>query len=146
VEDAVALQWTSALSVGVAKLDAQHQELFRRIDGLLDAMLRQDRSEVGQLLDFLLDYTVDHFADEERLMTELDYPEAEPHAQEHRHFAATLRALDQDFQAHGATAALVLTLEQQAVAWLRDHVYTADAALGRFVHARQASAGDRAAC
>ena len=49
------LQWTTALSVGVDEIDAQHQELFRRVDRLLDAMARNDRSEAARLLEFLLE-------------------------------------------------------------------------------------------
>ncbi len=141
----MALQWTSTLSVGVPEIDAQHQELFRRVDRLLDAMLHHDRSEAEPLLDFLRAFVVDHFAAEERVMAELGYPGAAPHAEEHRRFAAALREVDQEFLAAGPTADLVLRLEQQTVAWLRDHVYSTDVALGRFVHARQAASG-RAAC
>jgi hemerythrin len=142
----VALQWTSTLSVGVPELDAQHQELFRRIDRLLDAMLHNDRSEAERLLAFLRAYVVDHFAAEERLMAEVGYPDAAGHAEEHHRFAATLHEVDLEFLASGPTAALVLKLEQHAVGWLHDHVYFTDVALGRFVHARQAAVDGRAAC
>jgi len=142
----VALQWTSTLSVGVPELDEQHRELFRRIDRLLTAVLHQDRSEAERLLAWLRGYVKDHFAAEERLMAEVAYPDAERHVQEHREFARRLAAIDADFAAHGPTAAVVFALEQQAVGWLRDHVYFTDVALGRYVHARQASAGPRAAC
>jgi hemerythrin len=142
----MALQWTSTLSVGVPELDEQHKELFRRIDRLLDAMLHQDRSEAGRLLAFLRDYATEHFAAEERLMAEVGYPDAERHIEEHRVFAKELATLDAEFVTRGATASVVFRLERQAVGWLQDHVYFTDVALGRFVHARQASARPRAAC
>jgi hemerythrin len=142
----VALQWTSTLSVGVPELDEQHQELFRRIDRLLTAVLHQDRSEAERLLTWLRGYVRDHFAAEERLMVEVEYPDAERHVQEHREFARRLAQVDADFAAQGPTAAVVFALEQQAVGWLKDHVYFTDVALGRYVHARQVSAGPRAAC
>jgi len=142
----VALQWTSTLSVGVPELDAQHQELFRRIDRLLTAVLHQDRSEAERLLTWLKGYVRDHFAAEERLMAETEYPDAERHVLEHREFARRLAQVDADFAAQGPTAAVVFALEQQAVGWLKDHVYFTDVALGRYVQARQASAGPRAAC
>ena len=113
----MALQWTSTLAVGVPELDSQHQELFRRIDRLLDAVLRQDRSEAGRLLEFLGGYVRDHFAAEERLMAEVSYPDAERHVREHRDFARRLAELDAQFAAGGATAALVFALERQAVGW-----------------------------
>lgn len=142
----MALQWTSTLSVGVEEIDEQHRELFRRVDRLLDAVLHQDRTEVGKLLAFLDAFAVEHFAAEERLMAEAAYPDAERHVLEHREFKRRLEALDADFAGHGATAALVFTLEQLLVGWLRDHVYFTDVALGRYVQARQASARPQAAC
>lgn len=145
-ETVVALQWTSALSMGVPEIDAQHEELFRRIDRLLDAMLHSDRSEAGRMLAYLRGFVVDHFGAEERLMVELGYPDLERHLAEHRAFAAALHEVDQAFLAQGPTAAIMLKLEQQAVGWLRDHVYFTDVALGRYVQARRASATPRAAC
>jgi len=145
-EVAVALQWTSALSVGVPELDADQQELFRRIDRLLDAMLHADRSEAGRLLAFLHEYALGHFAAEERLLAEVDCPDADVHVLEHRHFSATLQELERSLEASGATATLVLQLQHQCVGWLRDHVYVTDVALGRAVRARQVSARARAAC
>jgi hemerythrin len=142
----MALQWTSTLSVGVPEIDEQHRELFRRIDRLLDAMLHQDRSEAGRMIDFLRGFVVEHFAAEERLMVEVTYPDAEQHVREHRTFASTLADLDAEFAAHGATASVVFKLEKQVVGWLADHVYFTDVALGRYVQAQRASAARRAAC
>jgi hemerythrin len=136
----MALHWTSALSVGVPALDDQHRELFRRVDRLLDAMLRNDRTEAARLLLFLREYAIVHFAAEEQLMWETGYPDATRHSAEHQSFSATLRSLDADFREHGATAPLVLQLERHAVGWLRDHVYFTDVALGRWVKTHRAGA------
>ncbi|MCM2332769.1 MAG: bacteriohemerythrin [Anaeromyxobacteraceae bacterium] len=142
----MALQWTSTLSVGVPEIDAQHQELFRRIDRLLDAVLRRDRSEAGAVLAWLGTFVQDHFSAEERLMAETGYPDAERHVKEHRDFARRLAEIEADFEAHGATAAVMYALEQHAVGWLGDHVYFSDVSLGRWVLAPRASATPRAAC
>jgi hemerythrin len=129
----VALHWSSTLKLGVPILDAQHRELFERVDRLLDSMLHGDRSEAAPLASFLRDHVVLHFAAEEQLMSDLRYPEAAPHSAEHRRFAATILELDAALRQHGPTADLVLRLESEVTAWLRDHVYVADVALGRFV-------------
>jgi hemerythrin len=133
----MALQWTSALSSGVAELDAQLEELFRRVDRLLDAILARDRSEASRLLAFLQHHVTDHFAAEERLMREVEYPDAERHVAEHLAFASQIDALAGWLAAEGASARLVLRLEREVTAWLQDHVYGTDHALARFVAARQ---------
>jgi hemerythrin len=134
----MALRWTSALSIGVAALDAQHEEFFRRVDRLLDAMLARDRSEASCLLAFLQRHVTDHFAAEERLMREVGYPDAALHAAEHLAFAAEIAALGAMFALEGATARLVLRLERDVTSWLQDHVYSTDHALARFVLALRA--------
>ena len=136
----MALQWTSTLSVGDEAIDAQHRELFVRLDRLHDAMLRRERSEALRLLAFLRDYAVVHFEAEERLMAEAAYPEAARHAQEHEAFRAALRGLQEHFEAEGLTAALVLDLERRVVGWLREHVYHSDVALGRWTRRERAPA------
>jgi len=132
----LALQWSSALSLGVPDLDAAQRELFDRVDRLLDSMLHGDRGEAGPLAAYLREHVVLHFAAEEQLMSDLGYPEAANHTAEHHAFACKMLALDASFRDGGPTAELVLRLEREVVAWLRDHVYVADVALGRFVTAR----------
>jgi hemerythrin len=131
----LALQWSSALSIGVPDLDAQHRELFARVDLLLDSMLHGDRGEAASLAAFLRQHVVLHFAAEEQLMGDLRYPNAARHAEEHRAFAASMLELDAAFRELGTSRELVLRLEREVVAWLRDHVYVADVALGHFVTA-----------
>ncbi len=129
----MALQWSSALSLGIPELDAQHRELFARVDRLLDSMLHGDRSEAAQLAAFLRDHVVLHFAAEEELMRQLRFPGAAAHTAQHRAFAASMLELDAAFRERGPSAELVLRLEREVVAWLRDHVYVADVELGHFV-------------
>jgi len=129
----LALQWSSTLSLGVPSLDLQHRELFARVDRLLDAMLHGERTEAARLSAFLRDHVVLYFAAEEQLMHDLGYGDAERHTAEHCAFAASILELDAALRSQGATAELVLRLERESVAWLRDHVYVADVALGRFV-------------
>ena len=135
----MALRWTTALSIGVPELDAQHEELFGRVDRLLDAMLVHDRTEAVRLIGFLERYVDEHFAAEERLMRESDYPDRELHTAEHRAFRADIAGLVESLAAEGTTARLVLRLEREVTSWLRDHVYSTDLCLGRWLVSRAAS-------
>lgn len=136
----MALRWTTALAIGVAELDAQHEELFRRLDRMLDAMLVHDRSEAVRLLAFLRSYVRDHFATEERLMREAAYPETRSHEAEHERFRGTIADLTRTLDTDGASAHLVLRLERELTTWVRDHIYSTDLALGHWLVAREAAA------
>lgn len=77
----MAIQWDPSLSVGVKQIDEQHQELFRRVNELVDAMHRgRSQAQLGEMLSFLSVYVVQHFGAEEKLMSERWYPGAGPTA------------------------------------------------------------------
>ena len=53
----LSLQWREDLAVGVKSIDEQHQELFRRINSLLEACnLGKGREEVASVIAFLGEY------------------------------------------------------------------------------------------
>ncbi len=125
--------WTEALSVGVAEIDAQHRELFSRVERVLEASLGGDPARVVPLLAFLREYVSAHFEAEERLMLEQRYPGHRLHREQHQRFTRDLRALEAELAAAGLTADLAERVERRVVDWLRDHVYLTDTALGRFL-------------
>jgi hemerythrin-like metal-binding protein len=76
--------WDSAFSVGVKRFDEEHQKLFGYVNKLHIGLVSSDSlSEMGKLLDGLIEYTVNHFAHEEQLMTENGYPDLAAHKTEH---------------------------------------------------------------
>ncbi len=129
----MAFHWTEALSIGVAEIDAQHRELFARVERLVEASLRGDAGRVVPLLAFLREYAAVHFEAEERLMRDRRYPGYRLHRAHHEQFAAGLRALEAELAATGPTAGLAERVDREVADWLRDHVYLVDTALGRFV-------------
>jgi hemerythrin len=134
----MAIQWTPDLSVNVPEIDRQHQELFRRVDLLVEAMrLGRGKAEVGGVLAFLRGYVVEHFALEERTMEKKGYPELEAHRAEHRTFLQSIERLEVEHAANGATTALVLAVNQSVVGWLRAHVSRSDRSLGAFLSSRR---------
>jgi hemerythrin len=58
--DAVFLEWTSALAVGIEEIDSQHRELFLRVARVRDAAFAGDASEIERTLAFLHRYVAFH--------------------------------------------------------------------------------------
>jgi hemerythrin len=137
----MATEWSPALSIGVPQVDAQHQELFKQVEGLIQAARQRDRSQIEPTLGFLGRYAFAHFRDEEALMAETGYPEADAanHRDAHERFRAQLRELSAEFDERGATALVSLTLHNWVAEWLRRHVGGMDQTLGRWLrdHGRQ---------
>ena len=129
--------WTPELSVGVASIDAQHQELFQRVNALLVAVGgERQESEILATLAFLGDYVVTHFEDEERLMRETGYPAFPIQRAEHEQFTGTFRQLRAKFARHGIDAILAQDVRRDVCDWLVRHVQRTDRALGEWLSAR----------
>jgi hemerythrin len=127
------LQWTPSLAVGVAEIDAQHQELFRRAERLIGALRAGDRGEVLPVLAYLEDYAVHHFRMEECLMRDLGYPGLEEHAAAHAALRAEFAEMTRRFAKTGPTAYVALTVHNWLSDWLRSHLGGIDLELGKFL-------------
>jgi hemerythrin len=112
------LQWTPALAVGVEEIDSQHAELFERVERFYEAMLTNDRDEPPQLLRFLVEYVRFHFAAEERLMSDIRYPDHAAHEEEHAAFGRTIERLTLVLDQEGVTPRFVDDFEREVTAWL----------------------------
>jgi hemerythrin len=138
--------WTPELAVGVEAIDAQHRELFARVDALLRAA-REGRGPVEALhvLGFLGEYVVEHFALEEALMREGAYPGLAAHRAEHAALERRFAALRTSFARAGADDALAESIEAELCGWLVRHVAGTDRALGAWCAARPAAGDQRPA-
>lgn len=80
---------TSDLLTGVDGMDSQHRRLFDLINELSEAITEgKGREKMGAVLDALIDYTAKHFAEEEKLLEETNYPDLEAHKPLHRAFVS----------------------------------------------------------
>jgi hemerythrin-like metal-binding protein len=71
--------------VGVKTLDNQHIVLVDTLNKLHDAMMKGEaKTFAGPLLKMLVEYTHEHFATEEKMMTATKYPGLAPHVAKHR--------------------------------------------------------------
>jgi hemerythrin len=133
------LAWNTSLETGNREIDDQHLELFRRIDGLLEAMMRNDAAETGRLLEFLGDYVVDHFAAEDRHMLRSRYPDHAAHRAEHEAFIKEFVHLKSQWQTSGPLASLTILLSRWLGGWLRRHISESDRRLAAHLRARAAA-------
>jgi hemerythrin len=130
------LQWDRALAVGVKPIDEQHQELFRRVDALLQAVMKgQGKPEVEKLFKFLGSYVVEHFGAEEALMAKYRYPGLASHKVLHADFVKRFGELKAAFEKDPTSGDVSIGLNRFVGSWLRDHIGTIDTAVGKHLKA-----------
>ncbi len=124
-----ALEWDSSFSTGIERFDREHQTLFRMVNELHDAMQQKRSKEaIGQILNGLADYTVNHFSGEEEAFSRFAYPDAAPHKQAHQNLVEQVVALQERFRS-GQTL-----LTQDVISflqgWLTNHIKGTDKKYG----------------
>jgi hemerythrin-like metal-binding protein len=79
--------WNDYFSVGVKKMDAQHQKFIGMLNRCLKAQEEGKLSKLTfEILKEMMNYLSLHFSEEEALMREQAYPDYEKHIQLHRNF------------------------------------------------------------
>ncbi len=119
------LRWNANLSVGLNCIDDQHKVLIDLINELHRQMSSAaPESEIGTVLNQLIDYTKTHFGFEEDLFTEHGYEETEAHVQVHSKLVSQLV----DFQAQFKSGKTDISIELMEFLkdWLVNHIKKTD--------------------
>jgi hemerythrin len=120
-------EWKQEYSVGIARVDAQHQNLFAIARELYDAMSAgQGKTAVGRVLSRLIQYTAAHFAHEERLMRQCHYPDFDKHKAEHDALTKKVLIFQSDYEA--GRVQMTFQLLHFLRDWLEHHIMETDAA------------------
>jgi hemerythrin len=130
----VPVQWTDDLATGIAKIDAQHRDLYGQVAALHESMRTGRLEQVGETLEFLQRYALEHFATEEGEMAAAGYPGLAEHRRLHQRFVEDFLRQKAALTAQ-TTASAVVELSQWLTDWLRDHVRRVDGDMAR--HLRQ---------
>jgi methyl-accepting chemotaxis protein/hemerythrin len=124
-----ALEWDASFTVGVDKYDNAHKVLFNMVNDLADAMQqKKSKDAVGRVLNGLAEYTINHFADEERAFSQTHYPEETQHKALHKKLLEQVTDLIKKFNAGETLIAQdVINFLQE---WLINHIKGTDKRYG----------------
>ncbi|HHY90599.1 MAG TPA: hemerythrin family protein [Clostridiales bacterium] len=130
----MAIEWTPNLSVGVKHIDDQHKIWFEKANNLFEAGKEQRAKEyIDQMLDFLDEYTKQHFKDEEAYMEKINYPELEAQKKAHASFVNDLAKLKSDYDKAGGNILVIMNANKMVINWLTNHIRSMDKKIGDYV-------------
>ena len=132
----MAYKWDSSLESGYEKVDNQHKQLVTALNNLIEASAdgKGDKA-VMATLDFLTGYAIKHFADEEQLQIDYDYPDYLNHKRIHDEFKAVVGDFIQRVMKEGPTVELIDLVSSTVGAWLLNHIKGDDFRMAAFVQA-----------
>ncbi len=121
------LEWNQDFHLGVEEIDEQHEQLVNLLNRLHDAIhARKGSQAVQSTLNDLVQYTADHFRDEEKLMTEAGYPGYAGHKQIHEDLVTQVVDLQQKLAT--GQASVTFELMHFLRVWLVRHIGETDRA------------------
>jgi hemerythrin len=126
------IRWSPAWQNGIAHIDNQHKRLVELLANL-QRQMNDSRPRVSTLeaLVSLSAYIELHFADEEHIMSQLEYPKIELHRQQHQQFVA--RAMKFAHAYRLGDAELTDEIAQFLATWLVQHISSSDVELAAFI-------------
>jgi hemerythrin-like metal-binding protein len=128
------INWTPDLAVGHDKIDDQHRQLFKAANALAEAMWDgKGAEEVRKTVEFMAEYAVFHFKDEEDVMLKNSYPGYAAQKQAHEKFLKDVSDLKTRFESTEVSSALAIEVLTNACNWFRDHIRQMDKPLGDFL-------------
>ncbi|AFS79567.1 hemerythrin-like metal-binding protein [Gottschalkia acidurici 9a] len=133
--------WKDKYRVGVDLIDEQHKELFNRLSTFIQIVQNEDNwddklDRVKETMEFLQDYVVYHFNDEEAYQEEIGYPDIENHKKIHAEFKQGINDYVKLLEQGGFTQEKIQELSAKLMTWLIMHVGRMDQKIGEYVKSK----------
>jgi len=117
------INWTSAMELGIPEIDRAHRMFLRELNRVLDT----PDSDFPERLDMLVAQIERDFAEEGKLMEEIDFPAMQSHVEQHARVLSGLHhTMSKVMSGDVATGRKAIEL---LFSWFQVHVPTMDAAL-----------------
>ena len=126
--------WNKDLETGNPMIDRQHKQLISCINDLLDACSQgKGRDKILETMQFLQDYTIKPFGDEEALQKRTGYPDYPNHKKYHETFKKTVKDIIAEMKTTGPTVALVAKVNTSIASWFINHIKREDTKVAKHV-------------
>ena len=116
------MQWDDTMSMGVAELDAQHQQLIELINQAYKAIQRLDSRALPGILDRMHEYAREHFRDEEAAMDKAGFPGLADPIEQHAAFIQQVREFRKNLHDIADIPQVFIYLSR----WLTNHILVED--------------------
>ncbi|MDU2066141.1 MAG: bacteriohemerythrin [Sporomusaceae bacterium] len=118
------IEWTSNFSVHLSEFDEEHKQLVAMINSLHEAMKSgKGKDSMAALLDKATVYAQKHFAHEEKMMLQYNYPKYKEHKEIHDEFAQKVTELRGLHDQNLLQANQLLNILRE---WLINHICNTD--------------------
>ncbi len=120
-------EWNESYSIGHTEVDQQHKHVFTLAMELDNAFGKPSQRLAAMRL---YQHVREHFAEEEALMREVNFPNYAEHVVSHNMILSKLNDVSQKIASDNGASEAIHTLLTE---WMLNHVANADLQLARFI-------------
>jgi len=125
--------WNKLFEFDVPEMDKQHRTLVEIMNRLVDSMESADgKIKILALMEVASQYVVNHFTDEEKLMTDIGYPELEKQQKLHKEIIEKMLIFKKGIES-GEIISVKGTIEELRELF-KTHIFVEDRKYGYFYH------------
>ncbi|NLK62744.1 MAG: bacteriohemerythrin [Fusobacteria bacterium] len=126
--------WKTELDTGVEMIDTEHLGLIKEINNLIANIESGKGKEVVlDTIQFLADYTDEHFSHEEELMRRENYPDLEIQLKAHKYFVDNIKEIQHTLRTSGIQPGMTVKIKKIIADWLVNHIFHMDKKIGEFL-------------
>ncbi len=119
--------WSKELETRNEMIDSQHKELINAINNLLEACFKlKGLDQLIVTAEFLQNYVIMHFNQEEKLQVSTKYPDYHNHKLLHTSFNSIVRRIVSDLRINAATPELLKDITSLVGDWFINHIKVED--------------------
>ncbi|MCL2145463.1 MAG: hemerythrin family protein [Endomicrobia bacterium] len=127
-------EWDKSLETGNEIIDAQHKSMFSALNNLITANEEGKAPlEIQKTIEFLAQYIIQHFADEEKLQEECGYPHIIEHKNRHLDLRNNVTELLKKLYNEGCSSKFVEHIILVMTDWLTRHIKGDDFKLAAYI-------------
>ena len=136
------IAWTADLETGIDVLDEQHHRYVDLLNDYIEKVIEYTKSaekeaaHLSESLNFLRQYAEEHFATEDSIMKDADFPDFDIHQEEHSHFLKHVGDLCTELETKGFSPRLSREVNYYTIEWFIKHILVLDMQLVEFLKAK----------
>ncbi len=116
------LIWNDDLTIGNKKIDDEHKRIFAKANEIINLSVDSTWEEIKGVFTFLMEYAINHFHEEERIMLEISYENFLDHRSQHNYFIEELYKIYNKLGIEDLREEGIKELKELMINWVNEHI------------------------
>ncbi len=132
--ESISLTWDKKLSIGIDNIDKQNKEIFNYINKLIyHIKFENSENRIIEAFDFLENFMIKHFNEEEAIQKEKKYPKYKLQQKEHEKLKRVLKELRSVLINQQISSTVDFYVQRKMLYFFKKHIINLDKEFGEFL-------------